>query len=388
VNGYGAGNYWVDVLFEPGNSSDTSRPSILSVSPVANATNVDSQGPIVVNFTEAVDASSVGSATISIRAGSTNIVFAVDATADKVTITPASPLEDNTVYTITIRGGSSGITDLAGNTMTADYTWSFRTAPFSGPVYTLFQPTATPAMAATQDGSPIETGVKFRAAKDGYVTGLRFYKGVMSTGTHIAHLWTADGRQLAADTFANETPSGWQQMLFSSPVQVKANTTYVASYFSSEGYYAVTNSYFETAVVNGPLRGLADGEDGGNGVYAYGSEPQFPHLSYMKSNYWVDVMFSTGPTHSQGQVDTAVHGEFFVNVRPNPSSTSFKLVYIGNDTTLNVRVIDVMGKVVENYQRISSASLLTIGERLSPGIYFAEVIQGDRRKVLKLVKTN
>jgi hypothetical protein len=36
--------------------------------------------------------------------------------------------------------------------------------------------------------------------------------------------------QLATGTFQNETASGWQLMMFSAPVPIVANTTYVASY--------------------------------------------------------------------------------------------------------------------------------------------------------------
>ena len=79
-------------------------------------------------------------------------------------------------------------------------------------------------------------------------------------------------------------------MLFSSPVAIVANTTYVASYHSASGYFAFTSGYFSSAVSNGPLRALANGEDGTNGVYKYGTSG-FPTNSYNASNYWVDVVF-------------------------------------------------------------------------------------------------
>ena len=37
------------------------------------------------------------------------------------------------------------------------------------------------------------SGVKFRSDEAGFITGLRFYKGALNTGTHVGHLWTADG---------------------------------------------------------------------------------------------------------------------------------------------------------------------------------------------------
>src|SRR5207253_4276381 len=83
------------------------------------------------------------------------------------------------------------------------------------------------------------------------------------------------------------------QVSFSSPVSIAANTTYVVSYYAPAGGYAIDSAYFATAGVNSyPLQALANGVDGGNGVYRYGAGGGFPNLSYNSSNYWVDVLFN------------------------------------------------------------------------------------------------
>src|SRR6266496_1939218 len=94
----------------------------------------------------------------------------------------------------------------------------------------IFPSTSVPSIVADNDGTAIETGVKFRVTQAGYITGVRFYKGAANTGTHIGHLWSSTGTKLAEITFAGETTSGWQQMLFTTPVAVAINTTYIASY--------------------------------------------------------------------------------------------------------------------------------------------------------------
>src|SRR5262249_5388746 len=94
------------------------------------------------------------------------------------------------------------------------------------------------------DASAVELGVKFKADSNGYITGLRFYKYAQNTGTHIGSLWTTSGTKLGTVTFSGETASGWQQMMFASPVAVTANTTYVASYHTNAGYYAASSSGF------------------------------------------------------------------------------------------------------------------------------------------------
>src|SRR5262245_61321426 len=152
--------------------------------------------------------------------------------------------------------------------------------------------TATQPQRIEQDPEPIEVGVRFRADVAGSITGLRFYKGAQNTGTHVGHLWTNTGMLLATVTFSNESASGWQQVSLVTPVAIADNTTYVASYHTDVGYYAVTEPGFTTGVVNPPLRALADGADGGNGVYRYGASG-FPTDTYNASNYWVDVVFTT-----------------------------------------------------------------------------------------------
>jgi VCBS repeat-containing protein len=113
---------------------------------------------------------------------------------------------------------------------------------------------------------------------------------VGDTDTHVGHLWTADGTQLAEVTSTNETATGWQEIPLLTPVKIEANTTYIASIFSSPvGYFSITLDYFATSgVYNPPLRALAAGEDGPNGVFAYGGG--FPSGG-TDNGYWVDVVF-------------------------------------------------------------------------------------------------
>ena len=147
-------------------------------------------------------------------------------------------------------------------------------------------------MAAANDSSAVELGVKFRPSANGFITGIRFYKGTGNTGTHVGKLWSNAGTLLATATFSNETATGWQQVDFASPVAVTANTVYVASYYAPVGRYAVNSNYFATGVTNGPLYALSNSESGGNGVYRYGTGGGFPNQTWQSANYWVDVVFS------------------------------------------------------------------------------------------------
>jgi hypothetical protein len=139
--------------------------------------------------------------------------------------------------------------------------------------------------------APIELGLKFRADVGGTITGIRFYKDPGDHSTHTASLWSANGTLLAAGTFSNETASGWQQLNFSTPVAINANTTYIASYHTGGGYFASVNYFQSAGVDQPPLHALKNGVDGPNGVFSYGPGGIFPTQSYNAGFYWVDVVF-------------------------------------------------------------------------------------------------
>jgi hypothetical protein len=169
---------------------------------------------------------------------------------------------------------------------------------FSGAIEkSIWGNTGTPTSPAVTDNQPIEIGVKFQSAVSGYIHGVRFYKGTANTGTHVGSLWTTGGTLLATATFTNESASGWQEVHFSAPVAIQANTTYIASYFSQGGYFAISPGFFSgTAVTNAPLTALKAGSDGPNGVYRYGGG--FPNGGNT-ANYWVDVLFESTYTTAQ-----------------------------------------------------------------------------------------
>jgi hypothetical protein len=154
---------------------------------------------------------------------------------------------------------------------------------------TLWPTTAVPPVVAASDTASVNLGVKFASDVNGYVTGLRFYKGAGNEGTHVGSLWSSSGQLLAQATFAGETSTGWQTVTFSAPVAITAGASYTASYFAPAGRYATDQSYFSRAFVASPLRATA-------GVYKYDGSSSFPSSEWNASNYWVDVMFTTTTT--------------------------------------------------------------------------------------------
>jgi phosphodiesterase/alkaline phosphatase D-like protein len=245
--------------------------------------------------------------------GSTTPLDTVLGTGHAAELTGLSPA---TLYHYRVRSR-----DASGN-LTVSPNQTFTTVAAGACPCSVWPVTTIPAVAATTDSNPIEVGMRFRATQTGFITGLRFYKGATNTGMHVGHLWTNTGTLLATATFVNETASGWQEVLFASPVQVSANTTYVASYFAPVGRYAQNLDGLGGTVSAPPLEALGNGVDGANGVYLYGSSGGFPTSTFQASNYWVDVVFVIAP-------DTT--GPVFTNIGAAVMSTTATVSWTTNE---------------------------------------------------------
>ncbi|MET0739059.1 MAG: DUF4082 domain-containing protein [Acidimicrobiales bacterium] len=201
----------------------------------------------------------------------------------------------------------------------------------------------TPAVPAADDGGGVELGLRFSPTSDGFITGVRFYKGAGNGGTHQGSLWSASGQQLATGTFTGESATGWQSMRFTSAVPVSAGQTYVVSYTAPQGHYAIQgDAFWERPLLAGPLRVAGGFGAAPAGVYAH--QGQFPAESHQSSNYFVDVLFSTvddSPLAATGQ--WPLPGSTSV-----PSDTTVRATYSKPLTpgTAQLTVRDALGDVV------------------------------------------
>ncbi|MEV4182135.1 DUF4082 domain-containing protein, partial [Streptosporangium canum] len=154
------------------------------------------------------------------------------------------------------------------------------------PRETSFWSTSTKVKATPRaDRAPVELGMRFTAARSGWVAGVRFYKAPGDKGKHTGSLWSAGGKRLARVTFDGESASGWQEARFASPVRLKAKQLYTVSYHSAAGNY-VGSRGFDSAR-SGPLATTSRNA----GVFGYGRST-FPDRWNAKGyNYWVDVIF-------------------------------------------------------------------------------------------------
>lgn len=318
---------------------DLNAPTVVSRYPAPDATEVDVGTVVRVSFSEAMDPSSANTSTLELRDGTGALVSAVvsyNPSTFSAVLTPNSPLDGDTTYTVTVRGGTTEprFKDVAGNALAGNVSWSFTTrAPVACPC-TIWDASATPAVASESDASAVELGVKFRSDVAGYIKGIRFYKGPANTGTHVGSLWTSTGQLLARATFVNETAVGWQQVDFPVPVPIAANTTYVASYYAPNGGYASTQGQFLNGGVDREmLHAPSSAVSGGNGVFVYGSGGGFPTSTWQGTNYWVDVVFDFESGVPADTVPPVV--EITVPTSDNTFTTDVSVVALGGTASDN-----------------------------------------------------
>lgn len=81
-------------------------------------------------------------------------------------------------------------------------------------------------------------------------------------------------------------------------------------------------------------------------------------------------------------------GKLLIRAYPNPSSSYFTIVLQGakNNPPSAMRVMDIMGRVVEIKNNLQHNQTLIVGEKLQKGIYFIEISNGAEKTLLKLVK--
>lgn len=273
---YFASNYFVDVVF----ARNAPALTVSERTPEAGATGAELTVKPSLRLSEPL----VPGWGMTLRAGSTPVAGTASLTDDKRTVrfAPSAPLAPDTEYTVSV----TGLATAEGITL-GTQTWSFRTGAHSAAEVTLFGD-LVPSTPSTADSAALELGTAFSSSVAGTVTGVRFYKGSLNTGTHTGSLWSSTGTRLATVTFTGETSSGWQTARFATPVAIAPGQTYVVSYYAPRGRYASQANYFSVPRTAGPLTAPA----GANGRYRYGTGGGFPANSYFATNYFVDVIFT------------------------------------------------------------------------------------------------
>ena len=132
--------------------------------------------------------------------------------------------------------------------------------------------------------APLTLGLRLTTTESGYVTKVLFAKDPNNTGPHTGTVWDANGNVLAQKAFTNETPDGWQEVVFDTPARIIAGETFTVG-FSLDNHIFSSQSDFPRQS-SGPLTLTGPG-----GYYNYTSDVSgFPNGS-VGTNYGVDLEF-------------------------------------------------------------------------------------------------
>jgi len=103
---------------------DATPPTVTAISPVNGASGVAATTLVRAAFSEPVNAATVTAATFTLTSGGVPVPAAVTASSTSALLTPAAGLGLDTLYTVTV---TTGVKDLAGNPLAANFTASFTT---------------------------------------------------------------------------------------------------------------------------------------------------------------------------------------------------------------------------------------------------------------------
>jgi len=187
--------------FTSAGTTDATAPTVVTVNPANNGTNVAVNSKVTVNFSEAMNSSTINSSTFTLKQGSTSIVGSVTYSGTMAIFTPGSNLAANTIYTGTI---TTGAKDAAGNAIASNYTWSFTTVAavpvisFASDVLPILQAKCMPCHGANSPSAGISitnyTTVSKLTNSQIDNSGMYTKMGVTTAEKDIIRAWLAAGR--------------------------------------------------------------------------------------------------------------------------------------------------------------------------------------------------
>ena len=118
--------YHIDAVFS-GYAEDVLPLSVVKAEPTANSYAVKRTAPIRLTFDQPLNPATVTTANVQLRDSNNQLVprsVSFDQAKRAITITPTVTLSENTRYSVTV---TSAVTDIRGESLAENYSWSFTT---------------------------------------------------------------------------------------------------------------------------------------------------------------------------------------------------------------------------------------------------------------------
>ena len=147
---------------------DLVAPQVLTHAPAANATEVSVSTTVQIQFSEEMDAATLQGGNIEWRNPSGDLLngsVTYNSATNEVLLTSSGLLNYNTTYQVRVKGGATGVKDLAGNSLTGDFIFSFTTEPdLQAPVVTAVTPAASASAISVGTVATIQFNESMQAA--------------------------------------------------------------------------------------------------------------------------------------------------------------------------------------------------------------------------------
>ncbi|KUO59120.1 hypothetical protein APF79_10890 [bacterium BRH_c32] len=249
--------------FTTGTTQDISAPTVILTDPLNIATGVVLTKKVSATFSEAIDASTITTATFTLMLSTTVISGTVSYSGLTAVFTPLSNLLPNTLYTATL---TKSIKDLAGNAMASNYVWTFTTSAMP---YTVSLSSSPAVGGTTNGGGAFDSGssVTVTASPNTGYTFSNWTENGIIVSTNSSYQFTINGNRnlianfmvasaqysitLSSNPLVGGTTSGGGAFNSGSSVTVTAapNAGYTFSNWTENGIIVSTNANYQFTIV-------------------------------------------------------------------------------------------------------------------------------------------
>ena len=242
-------------------------PVVVSTDPANGAVNVALKKVITATFSTVMNAATLNASTFQLKQGLTNIAGTVSYSGLTASFTPSSPLAPNTVYSAMV---STGAKDSAGNSLAANYTWSFATGNVPAVISTDPANTATgvalnkkitATFSEVMDGATINDSsfllkqgmnlisgtISYTGTTASFTPSVNLQAGTIYTATITSGAMNPGGNPIAGDYVWSFTTTGSS---VPPPPSILGSAAMFGVFGGSAG---ITNSGLNTVINNGSI---------------------------------------------------------------------------------------------------------------------------------------
>ncbi|MFC0532170.1 Ig-like domain-containing protein [Phytohabitans kaempferiae] len=354
-------------------TGDSARPTVISTTPTDGATGASASDPITVRFSEPMAAGTINTTNVELRTSGGALVgrtVTYDAGTESAVITPSAALTAGTGYTVTVKG-NPGVTDVAGNSLLSDHSFSFTTAGASSSL-----------LGFDQIGAQVDSG------SQNHMNGSRFTTGSAPQTVNTMAVYmtsvqaSANQFQLAIYTDNNGRPDAL--------VASSTSGTLVANSWNTRpvsATLAANTPYWLMYNTNGDNNMSYDVSSNGSGIWSsstqtFGSWPSnYGNSTQSIAKYSIYAFDASGvdlpPTV---QSSTPAHGSTTASTTGPITVTFSEPMAAATINTTNVELRtsgDTLVNRTVTYDAGTSSAVITPSAALSAGATYTVIVKGN-----------